>query len=166
MMQTSVGPGIAPRSCNFQSAKISSSHGVPMISRAKYSIRCDAAPNSTEKKTNGRHQFRQFVRRFFDTNLETSNSWSNGWWIWRRAFSWIFLSPSLVRACKWCCIRETYRRVWPLESIDRSRFCDEIQAIRRTIAMQAAVEHSDELQTTITEIVFAVCHLEYEKRYM
>lgn len=47
MIQNSVGPGIAPRSCFFQSSRISSSHGVPINSNAKYSIRCDAAPSST-----------------------------------------------------------------------------------------------------------------------
>lgn len=50
MMQSSVGPGIAPRSRNFQSARISSIHGVPINSSAKYSIRCDAAPRNTEKQ--------------------------------------------------------------------------------------------------------------------
>lgn len=47
MMQHSVGPGIAPRSWSFQSAKISSIHGVPMNSNAKYSIRWLAAPSNT-----------------------------------------------------------------------------------------------------------------------
>lgn len=46
-MQHSVGPGNAPRSCFFQSARISIIHGVPMNSSARYSMRCDAAPSST-----------------------------------------------------------------------------------------------------------------------
>lgn len=49
-MLHSVGPGKAPRSCRFQSSRISRSHGVPINSKAKYSIRCDAAPNSTLNK--------------------------------------------------------------------------------------------------------------------
>lgn len=47
IIQHSVGPGIEPRSCNFQSAKISSIQGKPMNSSARYSIRCDAAPKRT-----------------------------------------------------------------------------------------------------------------------
>lgn len=76
MMQHSVGPGIAPRSCFRQSSSISSSHGVPMNSNAKYSIRCDAAPSRTIINQTDRY-LRFTCTNKATTYVKTLNSWLN-----------------------------------------------------------------------------------------